>query len=83
MKKQLFILVSLLVAASMILVGCGLLLPAAPAAACDRLTQVMAVYRHPGSVTAPRRGDCSHRQDRQLQLLAECADRSHGCPDRA
>jgi ribose transport system substrate-binding protein len=55
MKKQMFTLVSLLAAASMILVGCGTPATAAPVA--TSAPQVIVVTATPGPVTAPQGGE--------------------------
>lgn len=55
MKKQMFTVVSLLVAASMILVGCGTPATAAPVATAA--PQVVVVTATPGPVTAPEGGE--------------------------
>ena len=55
MKKQMFTVVSLLAAASMILVGCGTPATAAPVATAA--PQVVVVTATPGPVTAPEGGE--------------------------
>jgi len=60
MKKQLFILVSLILAASMILTGCGTpAAPATPQTIVEVQTQVVqqVVTATPGPVTAPEGGE--------------------------